>query len=397
MRQNFRYLSIDDKYLNVFGNGVAANQAVLNRYAFINDEDLNYVTVDNQVQADVDTGPFHHTVLVGLDYAHTTGTESYGLGVAPSLNIFAPVYGQNIAIPAFSGIEHFTQDRLGLYAQDQIKIDRLHILLGGRQDWYDASDREQISNTLVTQNDHPFTWRTGAVYEFDNGIAPYASYATSFQPDESTGYTGTLLPPTTAQQYEAGIKYQPPGQNSFITASAFNLTEQNVATTDPDHPTFSIATGEVRARGVELEGHANLSDNIDLVSSYTFLDARVTKSNTNNLGDVPTGIPRNMASLWGTYRFTFGALKGLQLGAGVRYVGDSWGTTTNTLRVPAYTLVDAGIQYDLEAANPALKNWHASINATNRSNKQYVASCSSLTNCNFGLGRLVLAKMTYKW
>ncbi|WP_213774028.1 TonB-dependent siderophore receptor [Bradyrhizobium sp. dw_78] len=397
VRQNFRYLTVDDNLKNVFGNGLAANQTTLNRYSFVNDENLNYLTIDNQLQADISTWMLQHTILVGLDYARTTGTEAYGLGAAPGLNVFAPVYGMNIATPAYSGIEHIGQDRLGLYAQDQIKIGGLRLLIGGRQDWYSATDHELISDSTQLQNDHPFTWRTGAVYEFDNGIAPYVSYATSFQPDESTTYTYALLPPTTAQQYEGGIKYQPAGSRSFVTAAVFDLTEQNVATTDPNHQNFSIATGEIRSRGLELEGHSNLTDNIELIGAYTYNDALVTQSTTTNLGKVPTGIPKNMASLWGTYRFTTGALTGLQLGAGVRYVGSSWGTTTNTFEVPDYTLVDLAVQYDLGTLTPTLKNYQASINATNLFNKEYVASCASLTNCNFGLGRTVLAKLVYRW
>jgi iron complex outermembrane receptor protein len=397
VRQNFRYQSVDDHFQNVFGFGIESDPAMLGRYAFVNNENIDYLTVDNQAQIDANTGALHHTLLFGLDYTHTVGDEAYGLGSAPAINMFTPIYGAYVATPAYSGYEHFTQDRLGLYAQDQITFDRLHILIGGRQDWYGASDNNIISDTLTKQSDQPFTWRAGLVYELNNGLAPYFSYSTSFQPDESTNYAGAFLPPQTAQQYEAGIKYQPKGFNGFLTAAVYNLTEQNVPTEDPDHPAFDIATGEIRSRGVELEAHASVTDNINLIATYTYVDALVTKSTTDDLGMVPTGIPKNMASVWGTYVFNTGALRGLQLGAGVRYVGDSWGTETNTFKVPAYTLVDAAMKYDLGGINPALKNWSASVNATNLFNKQYVASCAFETNCIYGLGRMVLAKLTVRW
>lgn len=65
----------------------------------------------------------------------------------------------------------------------------------------------------------------------------------------------------------------------------------------PDHPFSSVQTGEVRVRGIELEGHASLTNNLDVVASYTYTDAKNTKSNSDNLDKAPTGIPRNMASL----------------------------------------------------------------------------------------------------
>lgn len=177
----------------------------------------------------------------------------------------------------------------------------------------------------------------------------------------------------------------------------FNLTEQNVATTDPDHPMYSISTGAIRSRGLELEAHTNVNENINVIGSYTYLNSLVTESNTTNLDKVTPGIPRYMASLWGTYRFNSGALTGLQLGAGVRYVGESWGDTTNTYQVPGYALVDMSVQYDLGNLSPDLTNYRASINVTNLFDKYYVSSCTSLTNCSLGLGRVALGKLAYRW
>jgi iron complex outermembrane receptor protein len=76
-----------------------------------------------------------------------------------------------------------------------------------------------------------FTGRVGLVYLFDNGLAPYASYSESFKPQSGTGYGGSVFKPTEGKQYEIGIKYQPPGSNSFITAAIFDLRQSNVLTT----------------------------------------------------------------------------------------------------------------------------------------------------------------------
>ncbi|MDP1293543.1 TonB-dependent receptor, partial [Klebsiella variicola] len=87
------------------------------------------------------------------------------------------------------------------------------------------------------------------------------------------------------KQYEIGIKYQPPGSNSFITAAIFDLRQTNVLTTDPD-PTHLCGSGrcqsqdgEVQSRGFELEGKASLNDNLDITAAYAYLDNRISKSN----------------------------------------------------------------------------------------------------------------------
>lgn len=52
--------------------------------------------------------------------------------------------------------------------------------------------------------------------------------------------------PTKAEQYEIGVKYQPPGSDALLTVRAYRIAQQNLLTTDPEHPDFSRQTGEVR-------------------------------------------------------------------------------------------------------------------------------------------------------
>ncbi len=116
---------------------------------------------------------------------------------------------------------------------------------------------------------------------------------------------------------------------ALFTASVFQITQQNVLTNDPINVGYSVQDGEVRVRGLELEAKAKLNDNLDVIASYTYLDAEVTKDNpneygTSKVGTAPSGVPNNAASLWAYYTFRDGALNGLGLGAGVRYVGSSY-------------------------------------------------------------------------
>ncbi|MFM0604526.1 TonB-dependent siderophore receptor [Paraburkholderia sediminicola] len=391
--QTVQYVADDLGYVN---NGTA-----LAREAYLNRGMVNSNTVDNQATARVGTGPVAHQVTVGLDYQNTQFNH-YFFGSAddstPSLSITNPQYGVAIPYPTFMFATSNAQSikQLGTYAQDQFDIGRWSFLLGVREDWTNEDVTSYKTGATTSQFNRAFTWRAGGVYRFDNGIAPYASYSKSFQPQVGSDFTGKSFDPTTGEQYEVGVKFQPSGYNSFVTVSAFHLTQQNVPTTDPVHTGFQIQTGEVRSQGFEVEGHASLTNNLQLIASYTYTNLLNTKSNSANLNKVPIGIPRNTASLWADYTLGSGPFAGLQLGGGVRFIGGSYGDTANTLLTSSATLIDLAVRYDLGRSFAYLHGWTASLNASNLLDRHYVASCNN-GSCNWGEGRLVLAGLKYQW
>ena len=61
------------------------------------------------------------------------------------------------------------------------------------------------------QSARKWSGRAGLNYLFDNGVAPYISHATSFDPVLGNDFSGSPFVPTEARQSEIGIKYHPPG------------------------------------------------------------------------------------------------------------------------------------------------------------------------------------------
>ncbi|WP_162275276.1 TonB-dependent siderophore receptor [Labrys sp. WJW] len=426
VRQNFRYMHAESEFkaLSVPGGGSAWASAALcggvsylclARSATHYVENLDAVAVDNQLEANFATGPLEHKLLAGLDFQYLNANATYGNGATTYVNYLNPIYG-SITAPTLTTYQKQTRTQIGTYLQDQITFGGWHAILGVRHDWANTSvDTQNLATGALTRGrtrDTAFTWKAGLLYEFDNGLAPYASYSTSFDPTTGTGYGGVAFKPTTGQQYEAGIKYQPPGFKGLITASVFDLTQQNVLTTDTLHTstntavtlcsstTCQIQTGEVRSRGVEIGGKLTPVDGLNLIASYTYNDVEVTKSNVANVqGKVPVGVPRQTAALWADYTFQSGTLANLTVGAGLRYVGSSFGDQTNThaMRVPSYTLVDASISYDFKDLRPALKGWRASLTGSNLLNKTYVAACASANQCFYGTGRTITGSLSYRW
>jgi iron complex outermembrane receptor protein len=287
--------------------------------------------------------------------------------------------------------------QVGLYAQDQIKFDRFVLMLSGRNDWADTSTRNRLVARRSTQDDSEFTGRVGLLYNFDNGIAPYVSYATSFQPTIGTSSAGTPFEPTTGEQIEAGIKYQPVGTNALFTVSAYNLTQQNALVPDTLNPGFQVQQGEVRVRGLEFEGKVGLADGLDLIASYAYTDSEITRGAPAVVGNEIPVTPRNQAAAWLNYAFQGGPLEGLSIGAGVRFFGNHFGDQANTLRIPSYTLVDAAIRYDFGKLNPKLAGAELALNVSNLFDNEYVSTCGDLNTCYWGNPRTVLATLSYRW
>ncbi len=404
VRSNFRYTDEKSNFISVFPTGSdPTNPYNIDRYAFGFNEHPRVFTLDNQAEAKFSTGPFQHTTLFGVDYINGTWSyESSGAtGDTPSINVLSPAYGIPIPIENQGGaLQKFSQ--IGLYAQDQIKIDRWVALLGVRWDKADTdnTDMDQFGAVTDTLNTtvSATTKRAALLYKFDNGIAPYIQYTESFQPTFGTDLYGKPFVPTTGQQEEVGVKYQA-NPKSLYTLALFNLVQQNVQTPDPNNFLNTVQTGEIRSRGLELEGKTELTPNLSVLASYTYLDNVITKSNTAiEVGRTPYGMPRNAAALWADYTFHGGQLDGLGFSGGVRYVGE----TTSAIdlptveMVPDVTLFDAAIHYDLSALGPQFKGYKFQINATNLFDRIYLGQCQD-TGCYYGLRRQVIATLRYRW
>ncbi len=404
VRQNLRYsyIKTDTQRVQPYCTGVC-DPAALNRYAWAFPESARAVTVDNQAIAKFSTGDFEHTALFGLDYSYESSRyeESALQPLAGVLNGYDPVYGAStITRPPITMRIDQHRSQLGLYAQDQVEWDRFAFSVGGRYDWANTDTRTRPSATreLVEQTDGRFTWKTGLVYNFDNGISPYVGYSTSFNPAGGTDRSGNVFNPTTGEQFEVGVKYQPEGMNSFVTLSAYHLTQDNVLSPDPANTSFRVQTGQVTMQGIEVEGKAELTDGFSMIASYAYTDSEITKDNSANQGNRFAFVPRHQAAVWLDYALqTSTNWDGLSLGAGARYTGQTFGDNANKFDIPSYTVFDAAVRYDFGKANPKLEGLNASLNVSNLFDRKYVSTCIAATGCYWGEGRSVYATLKYSW
>jgi iron complex outermembrane recepter protein len=392
VRQNLRFgrLGIDFQTLYGVGHATTPEDAKLARFNFVTTPRSSLFTVDTQAQARFTTGPLRHDVLFGLDYKHYRLNDAQGFEATDALDLLAPVYGSYAPTGSRYNLSRTRQNQLGVYLQDQLQlVERLRLVLSGRHDWVGV----QLTNPLLAAasyegRDSAFSGRAGLLYTFDSGLAPYVSYSRSFNPVAGTNAAGELFEPELGEQLEAGLKFQPEDTRLSLGLSVFELRRENFLTTDTAFQTLQI--GEVRSRGLELEANANPVQGLSLIGSASFYRLRITEGADFEVGKAPVGVPELQGSLWADYTLQGGVLQGFGAGAGVRYVGASFANRNNSLEVPGFTLVDAGVHYERA-------QWRAAIHASNLLDRTYVSSCSSETACFYGDRRRAMLNVGYSW
>jgi iron complex outermembrane receptor protein len=366
------------------------------------DEDISQFALDNNFQADFNTGDISHTLLMGADLQRINTNYLSIFGKASSINVNDPVTTTPTVRPARSTAFYDYDQKTtqtGVYLQDQMALDNWRFTLGGREDWVHTGTKFfNKDNATNTARDSNFSLNSAVSYVFDSGVVPYLSYAESFQPTMGADMTTTSsFKPTQGKQWELGIKYQPPGSKTLLTAAVYDLTQKNVAVTDSASGTpITSQEGEVKVKGLELEAISDLTDNIKLIAAYTLAKSDIQKG--DNKGNRLQLMPNQQASLWTDYTWHNGVLNGFGIGAGARYTGNTYGDQANTWlgKADAYTVFDASAHYDLGALSGKLKGASLGVTAKNVFNKDYISTCDGYY-CYYGDQRSVVASATYKW
>ena len=381
--QNYRYSHLDLLNQGVFAWGSDGDRTAYRGYSY-SDGDSDVHTLDNRVSKLWQGERFENTLLLGLDYVHSsTDGKNNGFGYVPGLDMFNPQYGADITLTGDP--YHIKLRQTGLYAQNQFQWDKHWLLnLGVRHD--QAKSSGYIGSSDQGYDVNHTSYNAGLMYQFDMGLSPYVNYSESFRPIAGGDAQNRAYKPYEGRQFEAGVKYSPVDLDGRFSLAYFDLQEKNALVSDASN--VQVQAGERRGRGVELQADVNLNDNWSVAAAYTYTDSKQDLSTDNTIRSPM--IPRHMASAQVAYQFDAGALSGLKLGTSLRYVGS---TTDDQYyaghTIPSYTLWDAMAQYTFA------KDWQVQVNARNLTDKDYVSACSFY--CYYGAGRSVEASLSYKW
>lgn len=389
LRHGLRHYVADVDY-NYITPGAVTRGNLARRYDARQD-DSTAITSDTNLEWQLKGGLWQHTLLAGFDVYRKDYDGQRFSGTAPTLNLANPTYRRLPVVGRTNTGSHQIGLQKGLYLQDQIRFDDHWVMvLGGRYDWSDSRTDSYQTGVRTDQDDRKFSGRVGLVRLFDNGWAPYASFSQSFFPASGTDRAGDPFKPVLGEQYELGVRYQPRGSQTLLSAAVYQLQQKNVLTEDLVDSAYDVQTGKVRSRGLELEARFSPTRHLSVVASYNYTDARTVADNDPALvGQRTVGVPRHTASLWADYHLAGLGLQGARIGAGLRYVGPLVTAASASEReTDGYTVIDLLLSYQFDA------HWQASLKVQNLADKRYV---HCLSTCRYGDLRTAVATLGYRW
>ncbi|NJN39194.1 MAG: TonB-dependent receptor, partial [Acaryochloridaceae cyanobacterium CSU_3_4] len=356
------------------GRDLEPDGRTLGRFLQVDIEDRAEIySLQTDVIGKFKTGSIEHQLLFGIEWVNFSDRDATGFAVVDSIDIFNPVYGAPRPTLFDDGADRLTtqSNTIGLYLQDQVTLlPNLKLLVGGRYEFIDeTSGLQTLDAGGVTEVGPPsedsffnqaFSPRVhGIVYQPIEPISLYASYSSSFVPNNTLTRTGDLIEPTRGTQLEVGVKAEGLDGKLSATLAAYQITRTNVLAVDPIDDNFSIPIGETRSRGLEFDLVGEPLPGWNIITSFFLNDTVVTVGDEfTPVGDTIINAPGSGASLWSTYEIQTGDLKGFGFGAGLFYVGEVEAELPNSFVLPSYVRADATLFYKRD-------NWRVSLNFKN--------------------------------
>jgi len=236
-----------------------------------------------------------------------------------------------------------------------------------------------------------FTPYVGAIVDITKQLSVYASYTSIFDPQDYRDRNGRYLDPIVGKNYEAGIKGEFLDGRLNASLAVFQTEQDNVAEQDGTHlvpgtTEFAyIGVKGVKAKGFEAEISGEIAEGWQLSAGF----ARAAPKQPD--GTIfASNVPRNKLNLFTSYRFG-GALEGLTLGGGGRWVSSAYRNIWTPAGTVQYTEGDYAI-VDLMARYEFRKGMSVQINADNILNKKYYQHLGYYGGV-FGLTRNVTARL----
>ncbi|WP_347291603.1 TonB-dependent siderophore receptor [Kluyvera georgiana] len=330
------------------------------------------------LQGNVVIGGFYNELLTGIAY------ENYDLlrtdmirckNVKNSLNIYHPVYGtldKCTTVSAADSDQRIQQETYATYLQDALYLtDKWIAVAGVRYQYYTqyaGKGRPFKENT--DSRDEKLTPKFGLVYKVSPTVSLFGNVAQSFMPQSSiASYIGDL-PPEESTAYEVGAKFDLfDGVTSNITF--FDIHKRNVLYTETiGDETYAKTAGKVRSRGIEVDVAGSLSENLNVIASYGYTDAKV-EEDPEYAGKPLPNVPRHTGSLFLTYDINnVYESNTLTLGAGGHALSRRSGTNGADYYLPGYAVADVFAAYKMKLQYPVTLQ----VNVKNLFDKTYYTS-----------------------
>ena len=338
------------------------------------------------------TGRLRHAANAGIEFA---SEEQYapalvGLGTRGPVSIYDPnPFEPVLAYDPVRGLAYTRgkTNTVGLYAFDTIELgDRWQLSGGLRWEYYESQFKSADVAGAVTTDlnvaDGLVSGKAGVLYRLTDAANVYFSYGSAVTPPGTANFTLSAQPnnqnnpnvkPQESRNYEVGGKVGLYDGKLSLSAALFRTDNENVIfTVDAAAipPVFNQDDAQ-RVDGFTIGSLGQITSRWQVLASFGYLDTRQISQNPSTNGMRLVLTPKISGSLWTTFAWS----PGFTVGGGLRYMDEVFVNAANTIRVPASSLVDAMVEYDV--------NTHLSL----RLNVNNIADHVYIKNVNNNGGR----------
>lgn len=366
----------------------------LNRWGAMIDSEATSYGLDQYIHLHKEKPYFSSDTLLGIDWRYEKTSDQQAMRMlSPWTKSDIKNYVASSAVPSdpdmiipMDNLHYWSREK-GLYIMHTQTNRRLTLSTGIRKGYYEQyseRDQEQFKQSA-------WTGQAGIVYEINDKWAPYLHWNNSFSPSMALDKDNRLLSPTTGQEWEAGIRYNPKSSIQ-ITASVFDLRRQNIHVPVWGE-SYYTSIGEITSQGFELEGRAVINDYLRILGSYTYMDPRVTQhTNPARIGKRPAGVANHSFNIRADAvlsRFDNGELT---WGIGLRHIGKRM-DEDNEITLGGVTLYDTSLSF-------TRGNHSWTLHVRNLFDKKYMSGIESVWGIPTGFAgqeRTWLLSYIYKW
>lgn len=311
------------------------------------------------LRSDFETGSIGHRLIASASYYSLESKNAFAFYLdsfasnlyqpvnrpAPNSNIFP---GGDLKHPLIT--EETDTSSLAIADMLSFMQGRVLLTLGARYQKIDKGGFDYNSGApdpASNYSESALTPVTGLVYKMRESIALYANYSEALQPGATAPATsngnpvsnaGESLDPFRSEQFEIGAKYD--GGNIggsislFSTNKPSSLVEASVFTDN----------GEQRNRGIELSVFGQANQNLKLLGGLSWIESeQLNTTGGADEGNEAIGVPNLQANI--NAEWTLPSMPGLALDARAIYTGEQYANSANTVKLQAWTRLDAGLRY----------------------------------------------------
>jgi iron complex outermembrane receptor protein len=327
---------------------------------------------------ELSTGAISHEAVAGIGYQKAT--SQYGPFYYASTADFAGnLYQEQTFLMGdrpdltLNPVGNEVRQTYG-FLSDTIKLNtQWQLILGARHTYYDKEDVDRNPAVNSGYNTKAITPTVALLYKPVADATLYASYVEGLEPGSTVGTryanAGENLDAQVSTQYELGGKYQT--GKLHLEISVFDIQRTETMDLLQNGLLYLTQDGLTTFKGIELSSAYQFTENLRLGMGFVNLDASIDDVSEANKA-LKGNMPANAAKWQGLVNaeYTVAAIDGLSLHGVIRYYGDTYVTNANQLKVPDYTIANAGFSYEFPLWN---RNVTLNGNINNIFNKKYWA------------------------